>query len=307
LNVLELILSSPSPPFLLGQVFPCTQQLKGVWGVAVDPKTNFIYISDTDLHRIHVFNDQRKYEGTQECPLEGTTPAFPRGIVISPNGDFIVACAGVHRISIYRNGVFYKSFGRKGIAVGEFETPLGLACGPQGQIVVVDCKNHRVSIFDEEGRHKKSITRDNLKNTDLGYLHFPANVALYPMPGMEPLLRMFVTNDNHLVQVFDWNTVTNDTKAVFSFGGKGSKDGELFRPSGIAVDPNGYVIVSELGDVEANLGDRVQLFDLKGKFIRRIASRGSGLSHVQSPRAVAINQIGEIFVADFLNKRVMIF
>ena len=49
------------------------------------------------------------------------------------------------------DGKFIKSWGRKGTAPGEFDTPHALAMDSQGRLFVADRNNNRIQIFDQDG------------------------------------------------------------------------------------------------------------------------------------------------------------
>ncbi|MBS1881806.1 MAG: DNRLRE domain-containing protein [Actinobacteria bacterium] len=83
-----------------------------------------------------------------------------------------------------------------------------------------------------------------------------------------------------------------------SFGSKGTGNGQLESPAGLALDPSGNLWVA---DSENN---RLQEFNAKGEFLRAIGSKGSGNGQFASPQDVAIGGAGSLFVADTANNRI---
>jgi sugar lactone lactonase YvrE len=80
----------------------------------------------------------------------------PSDVVVGPNGDIFVADGhdpeSNHRIVKFsRDGKFIKTWGKKGSAHGEFNTPHALAFDSKGRLFVADRENNRIQIFDQEG------------------------------------------------------------------------------------------------------------------------------------------------------------
>jgi DNA-binding beta-propeller fold protein YncE len=103
--------------------------------------------------------------GVKGNPPEALTE--PTDVVTDPsNGDVYVAESHtdvtdpnlVGRISVYdRNGKFLRSFGKAGMAPGEFRTPHALEFNSQGQLVVADRHNHRVQILTKDGKFVREL------------------------------------------------------------------------------------------------------------------------------------------------------
>jgi sugar lactone lactonase YvrE len=81
----------------------------------------------------------------------------PSGIAIAPNGDIFVADghggnSNARIVKFTRDGKFIKTWGKKGTAQGEFDTPHALAFDSKGRLFVADRANDRIQIFDQEGK-----------------------------------------------------------------------------------------------------------------------------------------------------------
>ena len=91
----------------------------------------------------------------------------PTDVVTDPsNGDVYVAESHtdvtdpnlVGRISVFdKNGKFLRSFGKAGMAPGEFRTPHALEFNSQGQLVVADRHNHRIQILTKDGKFVREL------------------------------------------------------------------------------------------------------------------------------------------------------
>ena len=82
----------------------------------------------------------------------------PSAIVTAPNGDIFVADGhggktNARIVKFSKNGKFIKTWGRKGSAPGEFDTPHAIAIDSRGRLFVGDRNNNRVEIFDQEGNY----------------------------------------------------------------------------------------------------------------------------------------------------------
>lgn len=77
--------------------------------------------------------------------------------------------------------------------------------------------------------------------------------------------------------------------------------GFLSGPRGLAVGPDGSVFVAD------TKGNRVQVFDGEGKFLRTIGSRGSDPGELSRPVSVAVGTDGRVYVSDTGNHRIQVF
>lgn len=80
----------------------------------------------------------------------------PSAIAIAPNGDLFVADghggnSNARIVKFNKNGKFIKTWGKKGTAHGEFDTPHALAFDSKGRLFVADRANDRIQIFDQDG------------------------------------------------------------------------------------------------------------------------------------------------------------
>jgi sugar lactone lactonase YvrE len=81
----------------------------------------------------------------------------PSAVAIAPNGDIFVAdghggASNARIVKFSKDGRFLKTWGKKGTAAGEFDTPHALAIDSKGRLFVGDRANNRIQIFDQEGK-----------------------------------------------------------------------------------------------------------------------------------------------------------
>ncbi|HXA54988.1 MAG TPA: 6-bladed beta-propeller [Solirubrobacteraceae bacterium] len=86
-----------------------------------------------------------------------------------------------------------------------------------------------------------------------------------------------------------------------SYSQKGTAEGDLVSPSGIALDAKGDLYVTN--DVS---GDGIDEFTSKGAFVQRFGAEGTGLNETYYPEGITIAN-GLIYVADSGNNRIAVF
>jgi len=80
----------------------------------------------------------------------------PSAVAIAPDGDIFVADGhggntNARIVKFSKDGTFIKTWGKKGTAPGEFDTPHTLAFDSKGRLFVGDRANNRIQIFTQDG------------------------------------------------------------------------------------------------------------------------------------------------------------
>jgi len=133
-------------------------------GICVDKEGN-VWVTDGDGkdgkgHQVFKFSpDGRVLMTLGKAGVAGDGPETfnrPSDVIVGPNGDIFVADghggdSNARIVKFSKDGKFIKSWGKKGIAPGEFDTPHGLAFDSKGRLFVADRNNNRIQIFDQEG------------------------------------------------------------------------------------------------------------------------------------------------------------
>ncbi len=127
-----------------------------------------------------------------------------------------------------------------------------------------------------------------------GILCFPSGIRIF--------------GDNLIVADMDGiKVMTLELKTTQIIGKPGSADGEIFKPSDVAVGLTQNIIVSDTGKtpklsnppILIFLGNnRIQIFDQHGSFIRKFASLQDPNSF--SPQGIDVDHQGNIYVCDGL-------
>ena len=123
-------------------------------GVARDPISGRIYVSDTRRHQIVVFDRDGRF--LDHWGRRGDEPGrfnAPTYLYLS-QGRLYVADTLNSRVQILDadDGRWLKSIGRRGLYVGNFERPKGVAVDDEGNVYVVESYRDHLLIFDAEGR-----------------------------------------------------------------------------------------------------------------------------------------------------------
>ena len=85
------------------------------------------------------------------------------------------------------------------------------------------------------------------------------------------------------------------------FGRRGQDIGELNWPSGVAVDINNLVYVSE------DDNHRVSVFTPEGWFLLSFGRKGQGPGEFYHPRGLAVDDYGLVCVCDRKNNRIVLY
>jgi DNA-binding beta-propeller fold protein YncE len=102
---------------------------------------------------------------------------------------------------------------------------------------------------------------------------------------------------NHRVQVYEGTT----GKVLRTMGEKGSNDGQMLFPRGIAANEDAELYVCDQGN------HRVLVFNAAtGACVRKFGGKGTGPGQFNTPLAVAVDMDGRVLVTD-KNHRVQVF
>ena len=134
-------------------------------GICVDKEGN-VWITDGQGregkgHQVFKFSPDGKVLMTLgKAGVAGDGPDTfnqPSDVAIAPNGDIFVADGhggntNARIVKFSKDGKFIKTWGKKGTAPGEFDTPHALAFDSRGRLFVGDRGNNRIQIVDQDGK-----------------------------------------------------------------------------------------------------------------------------------------------------------
>jgi DNA-binding beta-propeller fold protein YncE len=99
----------------------------------------------------------------------------------------------------------------------------------------------------------------------------------------------------------DIETRAPASESAGSIGSKGSNNGQLNFPEGVAAAPNGNVYVADADN------DRIEEFTAAGAFVAKWGSYGTGNGMFKEPDAIAVAPSGNMYVTEGLGNRVQEF
>ena len=152
-----------------------------------------------------------------------------------------------------------------------------------------------VEFKDEQERDcVKEVRIDDNKDGTYSITYFPRVQGTFKL--------LVKVNGEHIrCSPFTVKVKPFQVQPVLSFGKKGSGDGMLNNPTGVAVNDRDEIVVADSGN------HRVQVFDSNGTFLRSFGRFGQNAEELINPNGIAINKDRNIFVADNGNQRVQIF
>ncbi len=132
-------------------------------GLRIDGDDN-IWATDVGGHVVYKFNPEGRIVmvlGVRGRPGEwheyGHLRLFhePNDVLVGANGDFFVlqghgkgeSCV----MKFDRDGIFIKTWGKKGKAPGEFDLPHSIVMDARGLLYIADRNNARIQVFDADG------------------------------------------------------------------------------------------------------------------------------------------------------------
>jgi len=199
-----------------------------IWpfGVAVD-KNGEVYVTDEWKSTVSVFDAKGKFIRKWGTPGSGPGQLKgPAGIVCEPNGNVIVVDSGNNRLQVFTpEGKLVAQCGKAGSGEGEFNKPWGITLDKDGNIYVADWKNHRVQKLSPAGKFLMAIGR---------YGKLPVAPNAFAVTYLGPFI-----------------SSVPGTERVPA--------GVLNHPTGVAVDPEGDIYVTDWGN------HRLCIFDKEGR------------------------------------------
>ncbi len=209
----------------------------------------------------------------------------PNGISVDKDGRVFVTDTGRGDVFIFDlpNNKF-SSLSALGTKI--FHKPIGVTIDDKGRTFVSDTRTDQVAVLDTKGRLMRYLTPETPFKQPTGMAVDSANNRFY-----------VVDTHLHNVQVFDLETL----KYLQTIGYRGREEGSFNFPSNITVDKKGNIYVVD------TMNARVEVFDVKGRFLYGYGKFGDLPGEFARPKGVAIDSEGHVYVVDAAFNNVQIF
>jgi len=177
---------------------------------------------------------------------------------------------------------------------GNLISPICAALDFRGNFYISDNFWRKIFVFNRKGKFVKEISDEGL--SEEGKLANPVGVAVSPNNYL-----YVVDMNEHRIWVYDLGGAHRRPGYLFTFGIRGTRDGEFNYPSNIFVDNKGLVYVTD------TMNFRIQIFDQNGKFIRKFGQIGDGPGYFSRPKGIALDSKGNFFVIDALRETIEVY
>jgi len=224
-------------------------------------------------------------------PMPDVAAGKPAGVSVGPDGNIYVADTHCHRVMVFsRQGELVRQWGSFGQGDGQFIFPTDIAFLPDGRVLVSEYGGHdRISVFTPEGEF---LSEFGSFGPGEGQFSRPQSMAVDI--GRD---RLYITDAcNHRIAVYNLRCELQNY-----IGSPGGELGQLRYPYGLALAPDGRLVVVEQGNV------RVQVFTPKGKPVAVYGSPGRELGQLHYPWAVTVDEANLAYVVDGGNDRVQVW
>ncbi|MCX6903991.1 MAG: NHL repeat-containing protein, partial [Verrucomicrobia bacterium] len=169
----------------------------------------------------------------------------PARVAADPAGNVYVTDPPAGRV------VLFDAFGRQAACQTGFAGPLGIAVDARGVIYLAEEKTGSVSVFDARWNLLYQLGAGG------GEFQLPNHLAVLSSPSNSTI---YVADSKaNAIKVYAGPAL------ITQFGSAGTGAGQFDFPAGLCLSPSGELFV-----VDQN-NDRVQVFDLAGRFLRAFA------------------------------------
>ena len=223
----------------------------------------------------------------------GTGPGefnCPAGLALDRESNLYVADALNHRVQRISPAGEVTVLGEPGKRMGQFTLPKAVAMDLAGCLYVVEQGNHRVQKFNPRGEWAHAF---GSQGSSLGQFNSPCHLAL------DQFHNLYVADaGNRRVQIF-----TSGGSFLAALPRPNHHQGlvQLQRPSGVAVDDQGQVLIA---DTTAHL---VYRCDRQGELLATIGCPGPAPGQLSEPWALALDGAGNLWVTELGNHRLQRF
>ena len=258
------------------------ETLRNPHGIAVNSK-GLIAVADMNGHSILIFDEEGKY--LRKIGLEGENAGehyLPSGITYLNDDEILVAdemndC--IRQIHVHTGNVV-KTYGKEGIAMGEFRKPCSVCVDDERRVVVSDSSNNRMQVLTKDG-----VPVFKFGDSGSRKLRRPTGCTFHQDT-------FFVSDSsNNCLKIFD-----RSGKFLRKIGEQGKGERRLHCPQELCVEKIG----NHHNILVCDRDKRIVQFSMEGCFT------GKTVSKLLQPAGIATTPDGRILVSDFKAKKIYI-
>lgn len=274
--------------------------------VAVDSQGR-LYVADTDNHRIVVIGPTGVTERVFGSMGSGSGQLkAPAGVAADSAGRIWVADTDNDRIQRFTaEGDFDLIYGSSGSGIGEFTGPRGISISQSGEVYIADTGNQRIAVLGPDASWRRSW------GPDTPWQYWWANNSRYSTPSDVWVAgtKVYVIDTGGVLEEVSTSqgwilspkynlevcTTTGVTMSRWSTPGTGAS--QFTYPRGIWADDLSVWVADTSNDRLSQLtvtGDQLQIWQ----------AAGAGETALSRPGGVALDTLGNTYVADSGNNRV---
>ena len=297
-----------------------------------------VYIADTGNQRVRAIvsagerrpkilitvagNGESSFSG-ERTPATNATLHFPSDVALDPDGNVYFSDTGNHRVrrvnlstglisTVAGNGVAgSRGVGGRGTDT-RLHSPEGLAFDSRGRLYIADTGNNRVLRLNLNNGIIHALTEVGLPGSNS-----TSTVAVFTGPtslAIDSSDNLYIAEmEDHRIRMMDLgaggiSTVAGDGSADFTGDGGQAIRAKLNKPEGVAVDPDGNIVISDTGN------RRIRRIEIGTGVITTIAGdgrrgyAGDGGPAIEAslvvPRRVAVDADGNVFISDAIDHRI---
>lgn len=216
-------------------------------------------------------------------PTESGHFVHPQFIAVGDDGSFYVTDFGNKRIQKFSSsGEYVTHWGNSGKQLGNFYNPSGIAVSDDS-VFVADRDLNRIQKFSLDGEFIQTWGK---KGTAEGQFLYPNGITV------NNGLLYVVDTGNQRIQIF-----STDGEFISSFGSSGLGPGQFLNIIGIDSDDDGNVYVTDKGN------GKIEKFSTDGELLESFSFYFP--SYVFAPEAIAVGPLGDMFVVNSDNGRIL--
>ncbi|MEN8263117.1 MAG: FG-GAP-like repeat-containing protein [Nitrospirota bacterium] len=269
------------------RLYSISEGLSAPSDIALDANER-IYVTEPSQNSLNVYSPGGYFIKNIKMP------GSPSSVAVDSSGRIFVGNEKPGNVEIY--DADFNLLSKLGLGDGEFAKPCAITIDSTDMIYVADCEDDKIKIYNPDGSLNFSF---GSTGNSSGQFNLPNSVAVDENAG-----EIMVTDTRYAsgmmgsyqaprVQVFDMGGVY---KRVF--GVRGVEEGKLFRPTGITIDSQSRVYIT---DAYQNV---VQVFDNIFTSLGVIFDLNNP---VQTPQGIAIGNSNRLFTVSHNTARIEVY